>query len=125
MREEEFIMIQLLDPKQIRQVPTLALARGEDEEALACPHCEAFRPDPQLDGNVRLDPEIHLPSPGMDVDIAYFYNGNSTINGPFGYGRTLSTNLTAQASGSPAIVTLTRGSGAVVSFQDNGSGTFV
>ena len=78
-----------------------------------------------MDGNLQVDPEIHLPAPGMDVDIAYFYNTTSTQNGPFGYGRTLSPNLTAQASGSPAIVTLTRGSGAVVSYQNNGSGTFL
>src|SRR5262249_6964513 len=58
-----------------------------------------------------------LPSPGMDVDIAYFYNANSAYNGPFGYGRTINTNLTAQASGNPLVVTLTRGNGSVAVYQ--------
>jgi len=91
----------------------------------SCSGCEAYRPVPQRSGNLQVDPEIHLPSPGMDVDIAYYYNAAATNNGPFGYGRQLSTNLTAQASGSPAIVTLTRANGALVSFQDDGMGTFV
>src|SRR3979411_663525 len=63
-----------------------------------CGTCAAFRPEPGVDGNLQVDPEIHLPSPGMDVDIAYFYNANSQYSGPFGYGRTISPNLTAQAS---------------------------
>src|SRR5207247_4666220 len=46
-------------------------------------------------------------------------------NGPFGSARQLSTNLTAQASGSPAIVTMIRASGALASFQDDGMGNFV
>src|SRR5579871_1323863 len=91
----------------------------------ACSPCAAYRPEPQLNGNLQVDPDIHLPSPGMDLDVAFFYNAASTQNGPYGYGRTLSTNLTAQASGSPTVVTLTRGSGAVVSYLDNGSGTFL
>jgi YD repeat-containing protein len=61
----------------------------------------------------------------MDIDFAYYYNATSTANGPFGYGRTASPSLTAQASGSPSLVTLTRGNGARVSFLDNGSGTFI
>ena len=83
-----------------------------------CEQCAAHRPAPQPDGNLQVDPEIHLPSPGIDVDIAYYYNAVSTNNGPFGYGRQLSLNLTAQASGSPAIVTLTRANGALISYCD-------
>jgi hypothetical protein len=45
-------------------------------------------------------------------------------NGPFGYGFNISPNLTAQASGSPMIVTLTRGNGALVSYQYS-SGSYV
>ena len=60
----------------------------------------------------------------MAIDIDYTYNASSTVNGPFGYGRTLSPNMLAQASGSPTIVTLTRGSGALASYQDDGSGRF-
>lgn len=101
-------------------VPGAAAAGGAD----GCPRCEAFRPAPELSGNLRVGPEIHLPSVGMDVDIAYYYNANSNCNGPFRYGRTLSTNLGAQASGSPLVVTLTRGNGNVAVYSDNGSGTF-
>ena len=117
-------MIRLVDPVALG-IPTIALPDVSGEQASACHRCEAFRPEPTLDGNLTVDPEIVLPSPGINVDIASFYNSNLAANGPFGYGRTLSTNMTAVASGSPAIVTLIRGSGSVVSFQDNGSGTFL
>jgi hypothetical protein len=86
---------------------------------------EAFSPDPEPDGNLMVDPEIRLPSIGMDVDIAYFYNSNSNYNGPFGYGRTMSPNQLCQASGTPTLVTLTRGTGAVVSYLNNGLGTYI
>ena len=61
----------------------------------------------------------------MDIDIAYFSTATSTANGPFGYGRTLSTNLTAQASGSPLLVTMTRGDGSMATFTESGVGTGV
>lgn len=120
-------MLDLLSTEELAGIPTLVLPLDESgsRETPACQRCEAFRPDPQISGNLQVDPEIHLPSPGMDVDIAYYYNATSRVNGPFGYGRTASPNLTAQASGSPALVTLTRGNGAIVNFLDNGSGTFV
>ena len=120
-------MLDLLSTEELANIPTLVLPLQESTTpgATSCPRCEAFRPDPQVSGNLQVDPEIHLPSPGMDVDLAYYYNATSTANGPFGYSRTLSANLTAQASGSPTLVTLTRGNGALVSFQDNGSGTFI
>ena len=94
--------------------------------AESCRNCAAYRVAPETDGNLRVDPEIHLPSPGMDVDIAYFYNANTgVLNAPsnalYGYGRTISTQLTAQASGSPIHVTLTRGNGSVANYQLNGS----
>ncbi len=123
-------MIRTIDPNQLG-IPTLILPPGiggtpsRPSEAPACRRCVEFSPGPRLDGTLLVDPEIHLPSPGMDVDIAYFYNGNSTYNGPYGYGRTISPNLLAVASGVNAIVTLQRGDGSLVSFQDDGSGTFV
>ncbi len=110
---------------RIAGYPEISLPSGSSAAAGSCHRCEAYRPDPQPSGNLRVDPEIHLPSPGMDVDIAYYYNANSSANGAFGYGRTLSTNLTAIASGSPAIVTIARGNGALVSYQDDGTGNFV
>lgn len=85
----------------------------------------AFRPDPQTDGNLQVDPEIRLPSPGMDVEVAYYYNSNSIYNGPFGYGRTINVNLFAQASGTPTVVTMTRGNGSEAVYKDNGSGQFL
>ena len=125
-------MIAIMSQEELAQYPVLILPEerggsgGESSHTgrQACLRCEALRPDPQRSGNLQVDPEIHLPSPGIDVDVAYYYNAVATNNGPFGYGRQLSTNLTAQASGSPTIVTLTRANGALVSFQDSG-GTFV
>ncbi|MEP6754142.1 MAG: hypothetical protein ABJA67_01475, partial [Chthonomonadales bacterium] len=91
-----------------------------------CFPCAAYRPAPELDGNLQIDPEIHLPSPGMDVDISYFYNASDSYNGPFGYGRTLSHNLRAQASGSPTVVTLTHGNGDLATYQyDAVSGNYL
>jgi len=88
----------------------------------SCTACAMYSPSPQFSGNLQVDPEIVLPSPGMNVEIAYFYNSFSPVNGAYGYGRTLSTNLTAQASGAPAIVSMTRGNGAVVTYQADGGG---
>ena len=99
-------MIDLLSEQELSGIPILVLPPAQGgSDASSCPRCEAFRPDPQASGNLQVDPEIHLPSPGMDVDFAYYYNAVSANNGPFGYGRTASQNLTAQASGSPALVT--------------------
>ncbi len=60
----------------------------------------------------------------MDKRYRQYYNSSGTNNGPFGLGTNLSTNLTAQASGSPTLVTLTRGNGALVSYMYN-SGAYV
>ena len=94
-------MIALLSTDELASYETMILppkfAGGPDP---SCHTCEGFRPEPQRSGNLQVVPEIHLPSPGMDVDIAYFYNAVATNNGRFGYGRQLSTNLTPQASGS-------------------------
>ncbi|MGO8671658.1 MAG: hypothetical protein ACLQVD_09885, partial [Capsulimonadaceae bacterium] len=87
--------------------------------------CAAYRPGPQAGGNLQVDPEIYLPSPGMDLKIGMYYNSVSQYNGPLGFGRTMLPNCLAQASGSPLLVTLTRGTGAVATYQDDGSGTFV
>ena len=67
-----------------------------------------------------------LPSPGFPVQVESYYNAASTANGPYGYGRTISPNQTAQASGSPVLVTLTRDNGALVSYQySSGAGGYV
>jgi len=61
----------------------------------------------------------------MDVNIGYYCNAASTANGPYGYGRTISPNLLAQASGSGTqIVTMTRGTGAIVTYQGSSSTGF-
>ena len=88
------------------------------QDAAPCRTCAAYRTAPELDGNLRVDPEIVLPSPGLDVEIAYYSNANQPYNGPFGYGRTLSTSLIAQAEAvtTPTWVSMTRGNGAVVSY---------
>ncbi len=86
----------------------------------ALPQLYVYSPSPQLSGNLQVDPETHLPGP-FPLDISWFYNGSSTQTGPFGYGRTMSTYLTAQASGTNPLVTLTRGNGALVSYLYNGT----
>jgi hypothetical protein len=116
---------------------TASAASGESESS--CSGCLAYRVSPQvigLDrGNLQVDPEIILPSPGMNVEVAYFYNSNSSYNGPFGFGRTINLNLTAQASPvlvtvssasvTVTLVTLTRGNGSAVNYQENAtSGQF-
>lgn len=117
-------MIALLSQDELANYPVAILPPEHSGGGGNCARCEGYRPDPQRSGNLQVDPEIHLPSPGIDVDIAYFYNGVATNSGPFGYARTLSTNLTAQASGSPTIVTFTRGTGAIVTYQDAGGSSF-
>src|SRR5665213_2838679 len=111
-------MLETIDAERLG-IPTLSPSLLKNGGPSSCGPCLAHRPEPDLLGNLSVDPEINLPSPGMLVDISYFYNSNSPYAGPFGYGRTLSTNLTAQASVFPTsqtLVTLTRGNGAVVSY---------
>lgn len=124
-------MISVVDPEECgyETLPSVATPATTDGD---CRRCAAHRAGPQSDGTLEVDPEIHLPSPGMDVDIAYYYNSNSTYNGPFGYGRTINLNLRAQASGAfrhtggaGVVVTLTRGNGARVSYTDDPSGAMV
>ena len=118
-------MIALMSEEELAQYgPVILPADMASVRDPGCHNCEGYRPEPQRSGNLQVDPEIHLPSPGMDVDISYYYNAAATNNGPFGYGRQLSTNLTAQANGTHPIVTLTRANGAVASYQDDGSGAF-
>jgi len=109
-------MIDLLEQAE-QTYPVLTLSDDAGGTQASCQHCEAFRPAPQVSGNLQIDPEIHLPSPGMDVDVAYYYNSATPSSTPYGYGRTLSPYMLAQASGSPLIVTLVRGNGAMVSYQ--------
>src|SRR5579872_3706239 len=118
-------MLRILDPgalgsgRLVTDLPPAGQAGELPVPAPACVRCAAHAPDPQLDGNLQVDPEIHLPSPGMDLDIALYYNASSNANTAFGFGRTISHNLLAQASGSPTIVTLTYGNGARVTYQYN------
>ena len=62
-------------------------------------------------GNLGPDDEAYGPGPDLSgpVEIAFFYNSNSTFVGPFGYARTMSANLYLQASQSRVV--LTRGNG--------------
>jgi len=103
-------MLAIIDAEKLG-IPVLELPKAAGAEE-GCARCQAFSPAPGLDGKLAVDPEIHLPSPGMDVDVAYYYNNAFLFNGPYGYGRTLSVNLLAQASGSPMVVTLVRATAA-------------
>src|SRR5438876_7653821 len=113
-------MIALMDRGKWEQLPVAKLPTGEGRQPDAsCPRCEAFRPEPGLDGSLRVDPEIHLPSPGMDVDIAYYHNSDTDYNGPYGLARTISPNLFLKyfSWDTGSIVTFTRGDGGVVQYN--------
>lgn len=87
-----------------------------------------YRPAPQVNGNLQIDPEIVLPSPGMDLRITLYYNSGVpnpwASASPVGPYRTISPNLLAVASGSPLVVTMIRGTGAVVPYDGDAAGGF-
>jgi len=85
----------------------------------------AYSPAPSLSGTLIVDPEIDLPSPGMDVHVSYYYNAVSTENSAYGYGRTISPNRYAIACSTPSIVTIARGNGNFASYTETGTGTNV
>ena len=76
-----------------------------------------FRPSPDVvSGNLQVDPEIFLPTRGPSIHIQSFYNGLSTDNNEFGYGRTISMNLTLVENTDDS-VTLLRYTGYVDTFR--------
>jgi hypothetical protein len=58
-----------------------------------CARCLEHRPGPAVDGSLHVDPDIRLPSPGMDVVVEVQYNSASEYNGAYGYRRSISPNL--------------------------------
>ena len=77
-----------------------------------------------------IDPDITLPSPGMNVEISHYYNssplsGAPYVNGPYGYNRTISPAQVAQLYNSGQNLIIQRGNGAIATFLNNGSGTFL
>ena len=75
-----------------------------------------FRPSPDVvTGNLQVDPEIFLPTRGPSIHIQSFYNGLSTDNDAFGYGRTISVNLTL-VENTDGSVALLRGTGHLDTF---------
>ena len=76
-----------------------------------------FRPSPDVvTGNLQVDPEIFLPTQGPSIHIQSFYNGLSTDDSAFGYGRTISVNLTL-VENTDGSVTLLRDTGYVDTFR--------
>lgn len=68
---------------------------------------------------------FHLPSPGMAVDLAVYYNSCSGYHGPLGYRWTHSASLLLQVSlDIPTVVTLQRGNGRTDSYVDTGCGVY-
>ena len=137
-------MLDIRTPEEMAQIPAFDVSRlssfqvvpAPDAPGLSgdanrgCSGCAAYRPEPQRSGNLQIDPEVSLVSPGFGndrLDIAQYYNASASNNGPFGYGRSLAPFATAQASGAAnhQIVSIVRDTGAVVSYQDNGSGAFM
>jgi YD repeat-containing protein len=106
------------------EVTEILDAEAVEDSARDCLLCIAHKPTPQSTGNLQVDPEIDLPSPGMNVNIAYYYNSASKYNGVFGYGRTMTTNLFIKASGSPLVLTLTRGKGNTTEYEETSLGKF-
>ncbi len=43
-------------------------------------------------GGLSLDPDMYLPSRGMDVELRFYYNSDDPYNVNFGYARTMSLN---------------------------------
>jgi hypothetical protein len=62
-----------------------------------CDRYLEHRPAPSVDGSLHVDPDIRLPSPGMDVVVEFHYYSASAYNGPYGYRRSISPNQPAQA----------------------------
>jgi len=129
-------MIVLMSAEEMANIPTLVLPPDADKTAPAsggtsCSEgggrCVAFRPDPQASGNLQVDPDILLPSPGMAVDIALYYNSNTWrtapfANGPYGYCRSMSPSAVATLYNSSNSVIIQRGNGSIVSYAHTGSG---
>ena len=120
-------MLQLLDVAS-SGYSTLSIpgvnAPGSPASPAPCARCLEHRPAPAVDGTLHVDPDIRLPSPGMDVVVEFHYNSASAYNGPYGYRRSISPNLLAQAAGSPLLVSMTRGDATLVTYTSDGSGGF-
>lgn len=93
-----------------------------DEDA--CPSCAAHHPGPQSAGNLQVDPEIRLPSPGMDVSVSYFYNSGDPTASPYGYGRTISCNHRLTARNNHTHVQMLRGDGSGVQYKQAETGNY-
>jgi RHS repeat-associated protein len=55
-------------------------------------------------GGMRLDPDLVLPSRGMDVEIEFYYYSQDDSEGPYGHGRTMSYNRFIETGGNFAVV---------------------
>lgn len=76
-----------------------------------------FRLSPDVvTGNLQVDPEIFLPTRGPSIHIQSFYNSQATDDSAFGYGRTISVNLTL-VEDTDGSVTLLRDTGYVDTFR--------
>ena len=123
-------MINILPVEEWAHLPVVVVPGTEsaDHFGSACTsdgRCAAYCPDPQPSGNLQVDPDILLPSPGMDVQIALYYNSATWpaapfANGPYGAGRTMSPSSNATIYNSGNSVIIQRGSGAIVSYAYSG-----
>src|SRR5579862_9176172 len=119
-------MLNIVDPVALGIKPVILppSSSGAKGGCSSGGRCDAFRPDPQLSGNLQVDPDILLSSPGMDVDIAMYYNsgtipGSPFITGPYGYCRTMSPCANAQMQSSTNII-IERGNGAIATYTSSG-----
>jgi len=66
-------MQRILSESEYLSIPVVELAprpvtsSNDSESKRRCAPCAAYRPDPQMSGNLQVDPDILLPSPGMPV----------------------------------------------------------
>ena len=125
-------MIQIVDPIALGSTPYImpgCSCSGPKPAGSCAPggRCDAYRPDPQPSGNLQVDPDILLPSPGMNVDLAMYYNsstvpGSAFANGPYGLGRTMSCGANASLLSGSSIL-IERGNGALATYTSTlGSG---
>ena len=118
-------MLNIVDPEALgSKLYVLPNERGGSNSG-GCKGCEAYRPEPQLNGALSADPDIELLSPGMNVDIALYYNSSTEraapiVNGPVGYCRNLSPLMSATMYTSGLGVVIQRGNGALVSYTLSG-----
>ncbi len=73
-------------------------------------------------GGLRIDPDLHLPSRGMPVDIEFYYYSQDAHDGPFGYGRNMSCHRWIRKDVEAGSASIYTGTGEVLVYTKNDGG---